>query len=154
MAKKRFGLLTGGGDVPGLKNVIRALAYQGIDSDYDVVGIKRGYGGLVYHDPNEPVGTLTTNIERAEHYVLLTKETTADIYTRGGTVLHTSRVYPAQVKSIRDVGPNLQRFRGLKLDQETDLTEDVLRNIARLGLDCLVVIGGDDTLKYAVALHN
>jgi ATP-dependent phosphofructokinase / diphosphate-dependent phosphofructokinase len=123
----RIGILTGGGDVPGLNPCIKALAYNAIDRGWQVIGIRRGWAGLLDLNPDDPASLVTHTLE-------LHKYNTRTIDRTGGTFLHTSRTNPGNVR---------------KNGQVVDGTATVLKNIERLGLDALVTIGGDDTLSYA-----
>ena len=152
MSNKRIGILTGGGDVPGLNSVIKSVVYRGGEIGYDVVGIRRGWEGLTHVDLNDPASR--------EHYILpLNRENTRTIDRFGGTFLHSSRTNPTKMKKLP---PALQ---GQKFESKEstkngvtstvfDVTPSVLRNIDKLGLDCLIAIGGDDTLSYASVLHG
>ena len=152
MSKKRIGILTGGGDVPGLNSVIKSVVYRGGEIGYDVVGIRRGWEGLTHVDLNDPASR--------EHYILpLNRENTRTIDRTGGTFLHSSRTNPTKMKNLP---PALQ---GQKFEAKEstkngvtstvfDVTPAVLMNIDKLGLDCLIAIGGDDTLSYASVLHG
>ncbi|MFH1209806.1 MAG: 6-phosphofructokinase [archaeon] len=144
---RTIGILTGGGDVAGLNAVIRDITFGLLDSgrEFNVVGIRRGWGGLVYMDPND-----NTNISK--HIMVLDKSNTRKIDRDGGTILHTSRVSPLHVKNH----PNLLRFRGIALEDKIDMnmTSDLIHNLENLGIDTLVVIGGDDTLSYARYLYK
>ena len=143
MAKKRIGILTGGGDVPGLNTVIRDVTYRARYEDYEVVGIRRGWGGLIYMDPEG-------KSDDSEHIINLNHQVVRSIGRTGGTILRTSRTNPTKVTDE----PDLFKYRGLKYDQLTDLTGDVLKNLDRLGIDTLIAIGGDDTLSYGQRLHE
>ena len=152
MSNKHIGILTGGGDVPGLNSVIKSVVYRGGEIGYDVVGIRRGWEGLTHVDLNDPASR--------EHYILpLNRENTRTIDRFGGTFLHSSRTNPTKMKKLP---PALQ---GQKFESKEstkngvtstvfDVTPAVLRNIDKLGLDCLIAIGGDDTLSYASVLHG
>ncbi|MFC1554000.1 6-phosphofructokinase [candidate division KSB1 bacterium] len=143
MKVKRIGILTGGGDVPGLNTVIHDVSlrchYEGIE----LVGIKRGWGGLIYMDPDG-------QRDESEHIENLMKSSVRKIDRTGGTILHTSRTNPLNVSYSAD----LERYRGIKLEKSVDMTDDVLKNLERLGIDALIAIGGDDTLSYAAHLDK
>jgi len=143
MSKKRIGILTGGGDVPGLNTVIRDVTYRAYYEGYDVIGIRRGWGGLIYMDPD---GKKDDN----EHILHLDRQKVRKIGRTGGTILRTSRTNPLKVTTEAD----LLKYRGLKFDKKTDLTTDVLKNLDRLGIEVLIAIGGDDTLSYAAHLDK
>lgn len=149
---KRIGILTGGGDVPGLNSVIKAVVYGGTERGFEVVGIRRGWEGLTHVN-------LDDEASRA-HYVLpLNRENTRTIDRTGGTYLHTSRTNPSK---MRIVPPFLQASSFPKTEVQKDgvvmsvhdMTPQVLNNIERLRLDHLVAIGGDDTLSYAARLDR
>jgi 6-phosphofructokinase 1 len=146
MAKRRIGILTGGGDVPGLNSVIKSVTYRGFENDLEVVGIRKGFEGLTHLDFDDPAS-------RARYVIELNRENTRTIDRHGGTVLHSSRIGPTKV---RDVPPHLA---GRSFPSSTgkggvtyDLTEPVLENIDKLGIDSLICIGGDGTLKSAAQL--
>ncbi|MBI4719896.1 MAG: ATP-dependent 6-phosphofructokinase [Chitinivibrionia bacterium] len=143
LRKGIIGILTGGGDVPGLNPAIRAITIRAIREGYDVVGIRRGWGGLVEmvrdeHAPN------------TDHYLMLTENLVNKIGRTGGTFLHTSRVRPSHVPLVSVP----EHLRGSYGAETNDLTQEVLRNLEYLGIDYLVPIGGDDTLSYGVRLHK
>ena len=141
MSKKRIGILTGGGDVPGLNSVIKNVTLRAEQDGFEIFGIKRGWGGLIYMDPNGKG-------DDSEHLVKLDKNFVRKIDRTGGTILRSSRTRPSNASAH----PDLEKYRGIKLTKKTDMTEDVIKNIKRLGLDCLIAIGGDDTLSYGVEL--
>lgn len=136
-------MLTGGGDVPGLNPCIKSLVYGATDRGHEVYGIRQGWGGLLHHDldggPESP------------YVIPLTKRDVRTIDRTGGTFLHTSRTNPGKVKP-RDLPDHLAG--GVEGDGPYDCTAHVLKVIARLGLDWLVAIGGDDTLSYAERLSH
>jgi ATP-dependent phosphofructokinase / diphosphate-dependent phosphofructokinase len=144
--KRRIGILTGGGDVPGLNSIIKSVTYRGSDLGYEVVGIRRGWEGLTHTSSGESTGY---------HYVRpLDRDNTRTIDRTGGTVLHTSRTNPRRMRTSV-LPPDLDRSRLPSLEVEDgvyDLTPVVLEHIERLRLDLLVTIGGDDTLSYSQAL--
>jgi 6-phosphofructokinase 1 len=139
----RIGILTGGGDVPGLNSIIKSVVYRGWEIGWETIGIRRGWRGLTHLGP---AGT-----SDGELVLALSRENTRTIDRSGGTILHTSRTNPARMK--RDNLPehlNADRLASLEAsDERYDLTPVVLENIERLGLTHLVAIGGDDTLGYA-----
>lgn len=139
-----IGILTGGGDVPGLNTVIRDLTFRvSRMPGYRIIGIKRGWGGLVYMDPKK-------KIMDPEHVIELTEDLVRPIDRDGGTFLHSSRVKPTNITK----NPNLLKYRGFEFSEPHDMTSDVLTNISNLGVDTLVAIGGDDTLSYANFLSS
>lgn len=143
MKIKRIGILTGGGDVPGLNTVIHDVTLRAQREEIEVYGIRRGWGGLVYMDPDGKG-------DDSQNLIILNSINVRKIDRTGGTILHTSRTNPMNVSS----NVHLEKFRGIKLEKKTDMTADVLKNIDRLGIDALIVIGGDDTLKYSVYLKK
>lgn len=143
----RIGILTGGGDVPGLNSCIKAAVYRAADEGHDMVGIRRGWAGLLYLNPDDP-GSFD------QHTMLLTRANTRTIDRTGGTYLHTSRTNPAKVKP-RDLPEFLRdAFDTSDQDKTVDCTSHVLRVLQALKLDGVLAIGGDDTLSYAVRLHK
>jgi 6-phosphofructokinase 1 len=139
----RIGILTGGGDVPGLNPCIRALTYRAFDDGHEVVGIRRGWWGLLAYRPD---------IEPSPHIMTLTKEQVRTVDRYGGTFLHTSRTNPVKVKA-EEMPERLKAEYEPELSKgPVDATRSVLRNIESLELDVVVVIGGDDTLSYGVRL--
>lgn len=147
-AKQRIGILTGGGDVPGLNPVIKSVVYRASEIGREVVGIRRGWEGLTHMDP--AMNTDLTYIRP------LTRENTRTIDRTGGTVLHTSRTNPR--KMTADRAPqhmSKEEVSQLPFDGKYyDFTPVVLKNLERLGIDCLVAIGGDDTLSFASVLDS
>jgi ATP-dependent phosphofructokinase / diphosphate-dependent phosphofructokinase len=152
MAGKRIGILTGGGDVPGLNSVIKSVVYRGSEIDCTVIGIRRGWEGLTHVDLEDPAS-------RSRYTLSLNRENTRTIDRTGGTYLHSSRTNPSKMKKLP---PNLEG-REFPIAESTkkgvtsrvfDVTSQVLKNIETLGLDYLVAIGGDDTLSYAAALDR
>lgn len=144
---KRLGVLTGGGDVPGLNPCIKALVYDAIDAGYEMIGIKKGWGGLLRYNPAEP--------EKSNELIMpLNKINTRTIDRTGGTILHTSRTNPGKV-APKDIPEFLRdaNYANLKPDQKVDFTSHVLRVLDHLKIDGLIAIGGDDTLSYAHRLH-
>jgi ATP-dependent phosphofructokinase / diphosphate-dependent phosphofructokinase len=152
MSKKRIGILTGGGDVPGLNAVIKSVVYRGAETDSEVIGIRRGWEGLTHVDLNNP--------ESKSRYILpLNRENTRTIDRTGGTFLHSSRTNPTKMKKLPPVlqGQTFEAKESTKKGVTSnvfDVTPAVLKNIAALGLDYLIAIGGDDTLSYAAHLDR
>jgi 6-phosphofructokinase len=138
-----IGILTGGGDVPGLNPAIRAVTMRAIHEGYDVIGIRRGWAGLIEINPDE----LT---EETECCQVLTEEIVNKAGRTGGTFLHTSRTRPSNVPDVNVPTHLRDKYK----NKTNDLTAEVLKNIERLGIDYLIPIGGDDTLSYAVSLHQ
>ena len=149
MAKTpRIGILTGGGDVPGLNAVIKSVVYRATEIGYEVYGIRRGWEGLTHMKPGP-------ELDR-DYIVPLDRNNTRSIDRTGGTWLHTSRTNARKMKAGKTpahIGPD-----GLKQLQVKegvyDFTPVVLDNIAALGLDYLVPIGGDDTLSFSQVLAD
>lgn len=148
MAVKKIGILTGGGDVPGLNAVIKSVVYGSRYHDVEVVGIRRGWKGLVA--PEWKGGP------DPEYILPLNRDNTRTIDRTGGTFLHTSRTKPSKTK-VDQVPAHLQSRLGEFKEVEpgvVDLTPVVMENLERLGVDYLVPIGGDDTLSYADRLNK
>jgi ATP-dependent phosphofructokinase / diphosphate-dependent phosphofructokinase len=144
-AKKQgvIGILTGGGDVPGLNPAIRAVTIRALREGYQVIGIRRGWAGLVDIVRDKKADN-SNNIQ------VLTEEVVNRAGRTGGTFLHTSRTNPSKVKRDR-LPPALQEN---YKDEVNDLTKEVLQNIDFLGIDYLIPIGGDDTLSYGVRMFQ
>jgi len=141
--KGTIGILTGGGDVPGLNPAIRAVTVRALREGYRVLGIRRGWAGLIEIDRDRKAPTSHQVIELTEGEVNKVGRT-------GGTFLHTSRTRPSHVP--QDAVPD--HLRDTYGEQSNDLTKEVLANLEWLGVDTLIPIGGDDTLSYAVHLHQ
>jgi 6-phosphofructokinase 1 len=152
MSTKRIGILTGGGDVPGLNSVIKEVTYRATENNCEVIGLRLGWKGLTH---------LNLDDEKSkEQYVLpLTRLNTSTIDRYGGTYLHSSRTNPSKMKTLPDFlkGQNFPQ-RQVTKDGETstvfDISSQVLKNLSALGIDSLIAIGGDDTLSYAAKLHE
>lgn len=141
--KGTIGILTGGGDVPGLNPAIRALTIRALREDYRVLGIRRGWAGLVELVPDLQADN-SANVQN------LTQDIVNRAGRTGGTFLHTSRTRPSHLPKA-----NLPKHLSEKYTNEiNDVTPEVLKNIDFLGLDFLIPIGGDDTLSYAQRLHE
>ena len=143
---KRIGVLTGGGDVPGLNPCIKTIVYRAVDEGYEVVGIRKGWGGLLYCNPEDPQSI-------AEYIVPLDKQRVRTIDRTGGTFLHTSRTNPGKVRAS-EVPAFLKDKTHPDDKGPFDFTPHVLQVLDKLGVDTLVPIGGDDTLSYAERLHR
>jgi 6-phosphofructokinase len=143
----RIGILTGGGDVPGLNPCIKTVVYSAVDEGMEVIGIKRGWAGLLNYNPDEPSS-------RDEWIVDLKKQNTRTIDRTGGTFLHTSRTNPSKVR--RGEEPKFLRPPEAAAGDQGpfDFTPHVLRVVEHLGLDVLIPIGGDDTLSYAERMYR
>ncbi len=140
----RIGILTGGGDVPGLNACIKAFVNRAADDGHEVVGIRRGWAGLL----DWQAGDLASE---AGYIIPLDKQSVRTVDRTGGTFLHSSRTNPAKVgaKAV----PEFLRPASTS-DGTVDLTQHVLKLIEHLGLEALVPIGGDDTLSFALRLHD
>ena len=152
MAPKRIGILTGGGDVPGLNSVIKAVVYRGSEIGSEAIGIRRGWEGLTHLNLADPAS-------KARYIWPLTKENVRTIDRTGGTVLHTSRTNPAKMKSLPEhlKGIDFPKKEVTKKGETSvvyDITRQVLKNLEAIKIDCLIAIGGDDTLSYAAALDR
>jgi ATP-dependent phosphofructokinase / diphosphate-dependent phosphofructokinase len=146
-AGDKVGILTGGGDVPGLNSVIKSVVYRAAEMGRSVMGIRKGWEGLTHLDPTQEI---VMRMVRP-----LTRENTRAIDRSGGTVLHTSRTNPLRVKKA-NLPAHLRpaELEKLRHDGGTyDFTPIVLRNLEHLGIGCLIVIGGDDTLGFTTTLH-
>ena len=138
-----IGILTGGGDVPGLNPAIRAVTIAARREGYEVVGIRRGWAGLVEMLPDEKA-------DNSAHFQVLTPEVVNRAGRTGGTFLHTSRTRPSNIRKS-EVPDHLKSSYPA---DKNDLTPHVLRNLEYLGIDYLIPIGGDDTLSYGVELYR
>src|SRR4051812_30302740 len=156
---RKIGVLTGGGDVPGLNAAIRAVVSRGESRGVEVLGLRAGWEGIPFLDRSRGVQELTYDPDDARTWVggylmPLNRRNTRDIERLGGTILQSTRTNPAKVRAS-DLPPHLARLaEGHAPDDRLDLTDQVLDNIAFLGLDGLVAIGGDDTLSYASLLSG
>jgi ATP-dependent phosphofructokinase / diphosphate-dependent phosphofructokinase len=147
-AKNNIGILTGGGDVPGLNSVIKSVVYGASGLGRDVIGIRKGWKGLTHLDPAEAGESI--------YHLALTRANTRTIDRTGGTILHTSRTNPSRV-AVSKVPEHiaLDRLKSLPFDGKNyDFTSVVIENLERLGIGCLVAIGGDDTLGFAATLSR
>jgi ATP-dependent phosphofructokinase / diphosphate-dependent phosphofructokinase len=146
----KIGILTGGGDVPGLNPTIKAVVNRAAEEGHEVVGIRRGWGGLLEFNQDDP--------ESFERNIMpLSNRTVRTIDRTGGTFLHTSRTNPARVR--HDAVPDFLRDPDHPEAEEADtrlrdFTPHVLTNLEYLGIDTLIPIGGDDTLSYGERLHS
>src|SRR4051794_1555070 len=152
MAAKRIGILTGGGDVPGLNSVIKTVVYRGGEIDCEVIGIRRGWEGLTHVNLQAPAS-------RARYILPLNRDNTRTIDRTGGTYLHSSRTNPSKMKKLPPhmAGATFPKTESTKDGVVTttyDLTSQVLSNLQALRLDYLIAIGGDDTLSYAATLDK
>ncbi len=147
-ANRTIGILTGGGDVPGLNAVIKSVVYQTTSMGYEVIGIRRGWEGLTH---------LQSGPDSAASYIFpLNRTNTYDIDRAGGTMLHTSRTNPRKMRESRlPKHLTAHQLESMRAGEGIfDLTPLVMGNITHLGLDYLIAIGGDDTLSFAKVLDS
>ena len=152
MGAKRIGILTGGGDVPGLNSVIKTVVYRASEINCEVIGIRRGWEGLTHVNLQDPAS-------RARYIQPLNRENTRTIDRTGGTYLHSSRTNPSKMKKLPPVleGQDFPKTETTKKGVTSvnwDVSKAVHSNINTLDLDYLIAIGGDDTLSYAAALDK
>ncbi len=145
VSKKKgvIGILTGGGDVPGLNPAIRAVTFRALREGYQVIGLRRGWGGLVDIVREK-------DYDNSDNFQVLTEEVVNRAGRTGGTFLHSSRTNPGKVKKSSVPG----HLQGTYNAATNDLTPEVLKTLEWLGIDSLIPIGGDDTLSYGVRLHK
>jgi ATP-dependent phosphofructokinase / diphosphate-dependent phosphofructokinase len=148
MAKKRIGILTGGGDVPGLNSVIKTVTYRSSENDIEVIGLRRGWEALTHVNLDDAES-------RRRYVMVLDRENTRTIDRRGGTVLHSSRTNPAKMQKL----PDHLAGKDFPLSQTNkgaiwDVSKQVLANLSGLDIEHLIAIGGDDTLSYAAKLND
>ncbi len=136
-------ILTGGGDVPGLNPAIRAVTIRALREGFQVIGIRRGWAGMIEIFPDNEA-------DNSENYIILTEEMVNKAGRTGGTFLHTSRTRPSHVPKVNVP----HHLRHKYTNEMNDLTSEVLKNLEFLGVDYLIPIGGDDTLSYGVRLHH
>ena len=141
--KKRIAILTGGGDVPGLNPAIRAVTIRALREGYDVIGLRRGWAGIIDI-------VRERDYDNSNNFQHLSEEIVNRAGRTGGTFLHTSRTRPSAVKADAVPAHLKDRYTG----ELNDLTPEVLKNLDWLGVDYLIPIGGDDTLSYAVRMHR
>jgi ATP-dependent phosphofructokinase / diphosphate-dependent phosphofructokinase len=147
MPTRRIGILTGGGDVPGLNVAIKAVTLRARDHDIEVLGMRRGWLSLLSIDPGDPASIATWTMSLPPDRVRTFDRT-------GGTILHTSRTNPSNVRP-EDVPSTVRaEDRAARPDGRVDCTRHVLRVLDRLGIEALIPIGGDDTLSFASRLHH
>lgn len=152
MSGKRVGILTGGGDVPGLNSVIKTVVYRGSEVGIEVIGIRLGWKGLTHVNLQDPAS-------RSRYILPLNRDNTRTIDRTGGTFLHSSRTNPRKMAKLPAhlQGREFPKSESKKAGVTTttfDMTAQVRENIEALKLDYLVAIGGDDTLSYAAALDK
>ncbi|MBA4170007.1 MAG: 6-phosphofructokinase, partial [Chloroflexi bacterium] len=143
---KRIGILTGGGDVPGLNSVIKSVVYRSSEVGWETLGIRRGWQGLTHVDPAREDG--------GGYVRMLDRSNTRAIDRTGGTTLHTSRTNPSAMgaAALPETLDATRREAFAIENERFDLTPLVLDNLERLGIEALIAIGGDDTLSYAARL--
>src|SRR5688500_1379008 len=141
--KGTIGILTGGGDVPGLNPAIRAVTIRALREGYRVIGIRRGWAGLVDMIPDGEA-------DNRDNVQLLTEEVVNRAGRTGGTFLHSSRTRPSHLPKSALPAHLADRYSA----DINDVTPDVLRHLEFLGVDYLIPIGGDDTLSYGHRLHQ
>jgi 6-phosphofructokinase 1 len=154
LSAKRIGILTGGGDVPGLNSVIKTVVYRSSEIGGDVIGLRRGWEALTHVD-------LKDEVSLHRYVQALNRDNTRTIDRTGGTYLHSSRTNPSKMKADKLPahlkGKEFPQEKSIKDGKEVvtcDLTSQVLANLQELKLDYLIAIGGDDTLSYAATLDK
>src|SRR5216684_4067811 len=154
---RSLGVLTGGGDVPGLNAAIKALVYRAEPMGIRIIGLRRGWKGITYIDRSRSIHSQIFNAEdpstwQDSYLMPLNRLNTRTIDRQGGTILQSSRTNSARMR-VGDLPPHLKSLGvGHASDDTVDLTDEVLANLDFLELDGLVVIGGDDTLSYGATL--
>ncbi len=138
-----IGILTGGGDVPGLNPAIRAVTIRALREGHRVIGIRRGWGGLVDIVPDK-------DADNSQNMLVLTEELVNRAGRTGGTFLHSSRTRPSHLPKTAVPAHLQDRY----TDETNDVTDAVIKNLDFLGIDYLIPIGGDDTLSYGAHLHQ
>ncbi len=141
--KRVLGILTGGGDVPGLNPAIRAVTIRALREGYQVIGIRRGWAGAIEIIRDKKA-------DNTQNFQILTEEIVNKAGRTGGTFIHTSRTNPSRVSEVNVPSHLKDSYK----DETNDLTPEVLKNLDFLGIDYLIPIGGDDTLSYAVQLFK
>jgi 6-phosphofructokinase 1 len=149
MANKRIGVLTGGGDVPGLNLAIKSVVLNATEEGDEVLGIRLGWGGLLSYNIEDPS-------PQEKLVYQLTPLAVRRVDRTGGTFLHTSRTNPANVrpKEMPEFLTNSKYGKVIKPDGTKDFTDYILKVLEHLKLDALITIGGDDTLGYSARLHK
>lgn len=141
--KGTIAILTGGGDVPGLNPAIRAITIRAIREGYQVIGLRRGWAGILEFQRDKKA-------DNSLRYQVLTEEIVNKAGRTGGTFLHTSRTRPSHVPKANVP----DQYKDKYADEVNDLTPEIIKNLDYLGIDYLIPIGGDDTLSYAVRLYS
>src|SRR5262249_44233417 len=151
MAIKRIGMLTGGGDVPGLNAVIKSATYRSSENNIEIFGLRRGWETLKHVKLDDPAS-------RAHYVIQLPRENRRTIDRRGGTVLHTSRTTPAKTRNLPAHldGKNFPASASKDgVPTKTwDLSTQVVTNLSALGIEHLIAIGGGGKLSYAAKIHQ
>jgi 6-phosphofructokinase len=142
-ARGVIGILTGGGDVPGLNPAIRAVTIRALREGYQVIGLRRGWAGIVDILRDKKA-------DNSNNYQILTEEIVNKAGRTGGTFLHTSRTNPCRM----DKAAVPEHLKDIYAEEMNDLTPEVLENLDFLDIDYLIPIGGDDTLSYGVRLYQ
>ena len=142
-SKGVIGILTGGGDVPGLNPAIRGVVFRALHEGYQVIGIRHGWAGLVEMVRDK-------DYDNSDNFLPLNMEIADRAGRTGGTFLHSSRTNPSKVSKANVPSHLKHSFNA----EKNDLTPEVLKNLEWLGIDTLIPIGGDDTLSYGVRLHK
>ena len=140
-----LGILTGGGDVPGLNPAIKAVVNEALARGWRVTGFRCGWAGPVNSDPENLEGTRSARM-------VLTPDVVRSIDRTGGTILHTSRTNPSRMRAS-DLPGFLSHGAASPDDGTVDVTDHVLSVLDALEIDVMVAIGGDDTLSYAARIH-
>src|SRR5262249_43571649 len=154
---RSLGVLTGGGDVPGLNAAIKALVYRAEPLGIRILGLREGWAGITYLDRSKGYDNLIFRADepsswKSNYLMPLSRLNTRHIDRQGGTILQSTRTNPAKVK-VGDLPEHMRHFgAGYEPDDRIDLTDEVIKNLEFLDLDGLVVIGGDDTLSYGAVL--
>jgi 6-phosphofructokinase 1 len=142
-SKGVIAILTGGGDVPGLNPAIRAITIRALRENYEVIGLRRGWAGIVEMIRDKKA-------DNSNNYQILTEEIVNRAGRTGGTFLHSSRTRPSHLP--KDAVPD--HLRDVYTEEYNDLTQEVIKNLEFLNVDFLIPIGGDDTLSYGVRLYR
>lgn len=142
----RIGILTGGGDVPGLNACIKAVTRRASELGWEVIGFRRGWAGPLHYNLDDPEGS-------QKHLVHLTPALVRTIDRSGGTKLHTARMHPHEVKAS-DVPDFLKAEFATADGSDADCTPHILRVLEHLKIDAMITIGGDGTLSFSARLHQ
>ncbi|MBN2213474.1 MAG: 6-phosphofructokinase [Bacteroidales bacterium] len=140
--KGTIAILTGGGDVPGLNPAIRAITIRALREGYQVIGLRRGWAGILEYNRDKKA-------DNSDKYIVLTEEIVNKAGRTGGTFLHTSRTRPSHIPLVQVP----EQYKDKYKEEINDLTPEVIKNLESLGIDYLIPIGGDDTLSYGVRLY-